>query len=130
MGPIGCIPYQLTLRLSQNGQCDPKVNAEARQFNAGVVSIVKELNVQLPGAKLIVVDAYKGVSEMIANPGAYGMHLSSLSYLPSMNSQHASTHKPQCNLLPLQILASKRILNKSLALRKLPTSCYSSRVLW
>lgn len=77
MGPIGCIPYQLTLRLRQNGQCDPKVNAEARQFNAGVVSIVKELNVKLPGAKLIVVDAYKGVSEMIANPAAYGMYLSS-----------------------------------------------------
>lgn len=118
MGPIGCIPYQLTFRLRQNGQCDPKVNAEAQQFNAGVVSIVKELNVKLPGAKFIVVDAYKGVSEMIANPAAYGMYLSS-PYLQVF---------PTCSYLK-PVFASKRFLNKTLVLRKLPTSYYLSRVL-
>lgn len=72
LGPIGCIPYQLTYRLRPNGLCDPKVNAEAQQFNNGVLSMVNSLNANLPGAKFIILDAYKGVIDMIANPAVHG----------------------------------------------------------
>ncbi|XP_024368984.1 GDSL esterase/lipase At4g16230 isoform X1 [Physcomitrium patens] len=72
LGPLGCIPFQLSFRLSKNGECSEKVNAEVREFNAGVFGLVKELNANLPGAKFIYLDSYKIVSEMIANPRAYG----------------------------------------------------------
>lgn len=81
LGPIGCIPYQLTLRLRRNGQCDPKVNGEAQQFNSGVLGMVNSLNANLPGAKFIILDAYKGVTDMIANPAAHGKSQSSSSKL-------------------------------------------------
>lgn len=79
LGPLGCIPFQLSFRLSKNGECSEKVNAEVREFNAGVFGLVKELNANLPGAKFIYLDSYKIVSEMIANPRAYGACLYSLS---------------------------------------------------
>ncbi|KAG0612503.1 hypothetical protein M758_6G033200 [Ceratodon purpureus] len=72
LGPIGCIPFQLTFRFSRDGQCSEKVNAQAREFNAGLLGLVNELNANLPGAKIVYADAYKGVSEMIANPSAFG----------------------------------------------------------
>lgn len=81
LGPIGCIPYQLTLRFRRNGQCDPKVNAEAQLFNSGVLGMVNSLNANLPGAKFIILDAYKGVTDMIANPAAHGKSQSSSSKL-------------------------------------------------
>jgi len=72
MGPIGCIPFQLTLRLSRNGECSEKVNADARLFNAGILAMVKQLNAELPGAHFLYADAYKGVMDMISNPSQYG----------------------------------------------------------
>ncbi|XP_024394951.1 GDSL esterase/lipase At4g16230 isoform X2 [Physcomitrium patens] len=72
LGPLGCIPFQLTFRLSRHGECSDKVNAEVRDFNAGLFAMVEQLNAELPGAKFIYADAYKGVLEMIQNPSAYG----------------------------------------------------------
>jgi len=72
MGPIGCIPFQLTLRLSENGECSEKVNADARLFNARILAMVKQLNAELPGAHFLYADAYKGVMDMISNPSQYG----------------------------------------------------------
>lgn len=74
LGPLGCIPFQLTLRFSRNGECSEKVNAQAREFNAGLFGLIKELNANLHGAQFIYADAYKGVAEMIANPSAYGKY--------------------------------------------------------
>ena len=72
LGPIGCIPFQLTFRLSRAGQCSAKVNAQALEFNSALLGLVNELNANLPGAKFVYADAYKSVSEMIANPSAFG----------------------------------------------------------
>lgn len=72
LGPLGCVPFQLTFRLSKDGECSQKVDAEVVEFNAGVLSLVKELNANLPGLTIVYADAYKAVSEMISNPRAYG----------------------------------------------------------
>lgn len=72
VGPLGCIPFQLTFRLSKNGERSAKVNAQAKEFNAGVFAMVKQLNAELAAAKFIYADAYKGVLEIIQNPAAYG----------------------------------------------------------
>jgi len=72
IGPIGCIPFQLTIRFSKNGVCNEKANADVQLFNVGVLAIVKQLNAELPGAHFIYADAYKGFTDMIFNPSQYG----------------------------------------------------------
>lgn len=72
MGPIGCIPFQLTFRLRTGGSCSDKVNAEAREFNGGLLDLVKDLNAHLPGATFVYADAYTIVADMIANPQRHG----------------------------------------------------------
>lgn len=72
LGPIGCIPFQLTVRFSKNGECNEKVNADVTLFNAGVLAMVKQLNAELPGAHFLYADAYKGAIDMISNPSQYG----------------------------------------------------------
>lgn len=72
LGPLGCIPFQLTFRFSRNGECSEKVDAEARMFNAGLLDLVKQLNAELPGAMFVYADAYKSVAEMIATPSQFG----------------------------------------------------------
>lgn len=73
LGPLGCIPFQLTFRFSRNGECSEKVDAEARMFNAGLLDLVKQLNAELPGAMFVYADAYKSVAEMIATPSQFGL---------------------------------------------------------
>jgi len=75
LGPLGCVPFQLTFRLSKNGECSQKVDAEVIEFNAGVLGLVKELNANLPGLTVVYADAYKAVSEVISNPRAYGEYI-------------------------------------------------------
>jgi len=74
LGPLGCIPFQLTFRLSRHGECSQKVDADVKEFNAALLGLVNELNACLPGAIFIYADAYKAVSEMINNPSAHGKH--------------------------------------------------------
>ncbi|KAL3684115.1 hypothetical protein R1sor_002137 [Riccia sorocarpa] len=71
VGPIGCIPYQLTVKFRQNGQCDPE-NSIIRDFNTAVKGLVQELNTKLGQPHFILVDAYSKVSDMISRKGAYG----------------------------------------------------------
>jgi len=72
LGPLGCVPFQLTFRLSKGGACSQKVDAEVVEFNAALLGLVKELNANLPGLTIVYADAYKAVSEIISNPRAYG----------------------------------------------------------
>ncbi|KAG0586229.1 hypothetical protein KC19_2G074000 [Ceratodon purpureus] len=69
VGPLGCIPFQLAFRFSKNGECSEKANADVREANAGILAMVKQLNAELPGSQFVFADAYKGVSDLIANPG-------------------------------------------------------------
>ena len=73
VGPLGCIPFQLVFRLSRNGECSEKVNAQVRELNVGLLAMVKQLNAELPGAQFVYVDSYKGVAELVANPSQAGM---------------------------------------------------------
>jgi len=72
MGPLGCIPYQLTVRLILNGECSEKANNDARLFNVGVLAMVKQLNAELPGANFIYADAYKIAIDIVSNPSQFG----------------------------------------------------------
>lgn len=71
LGPIGCIPEQ-TSRKSVNGSCVESLNSLAFNYNAGLKTLVDELNAKLPGANFAYVDTYTPVINFRDNPQKYG----------------------------------------------------------
>lgn len=71
VGAIGCTPNILAQNL-QN-QCSSEVNNLVMPFNGRVKTMVNNLNANLPGAKFIYIDIFGMFSDILNNPGAYGM---------------------------------------------------------
>ncbi|KAJ7513895.1 hypothetical protein O6H91_05G029000 [Diphasiastrum complanatum] len=72
VGPLGCIPYQLTFNLREGGSCAPRVNNLIMNFNKAASEMVLELGSSLPGANFVFADSYKVVFDIVNNPQAYG----------------------------------------------------------
>ncbi|KAL2641795.1 hypothetical protein R1flu_009382 [Riccia fluitans] len=71
VGPIGCIPYQLTVKLRESGQCDPE-NSVIKAFNDAAKDLVQELNTKYGQPHFVLVNAYDKVYDMIRRKEAYG----------------------------------------------------------
>ncbi|EFJ30459.1 hypothetical protein SELMODRAFT_89823 [Selaginella moellendorffii] len=71
-GPIGCIPYQLTVNFQRNSTCAPQPNELVLNFNKALRQTVFDLNRQFPDAKFVYVNTYDTVTTVIKNPGKYG----------------------------------------------------------
>ncbi|CAK9235888.1 unnamed protein product [Sphagnum jensenii] len=72
VGPLGCIPFELTYTLAVNGTCDQTVNTQIQSFNVGLEALVNQLSSQLSGAQFTFLDAYTIVDTIIQNPSDYG----------------------------------------------------------
>ncbi|CAM6060690.1 unnamed protein product [Sphagnum tenellum] len=72
VGPLGCIPSQLVLQLSVNGECVPFINGYVQGFNAALKSLLQQLTSTLPGATFVYANAYDMVQSFINNPANYG----------------------------------------------------------
>ncbi|MCO5610901.1 hypothetical protein L7F22_065144 [Adiantum nelumboides] len=72
IGPIGCIPSQLVRQRSVNGECSEYVNGLASDFNEGLLGVLKQLNQDLLGIKVVYADVYTSVLEYVQNPTKYG----------------------------------------------------------
>ncbi|KAF8380509.1 hypothetical protein HHK36_027996 [Tetracentron sinense] len=67
LGPIGCTPNQLV------GQsCAERVNQMVVLFNSALRSLIIDLNLHLPGARLSYVDVYGILTDILINPSTYG----------------------------------------------------------
>ncbi|XP_024518500.1 GDSL esterase/lipase At4g28780 [Selaginella moellendorffii] len=75
MGPIGCIPSQITQR-GVNGQCVQNLNEYARDYNSKLKPMLDELNRELRGALFVYVNAYDILSDLVSNPGKNGFTVS------------------------------------------------------
>jgi phospholipase/lecithinase/hemolysin len=75
VGPLGCIPFELTYSLAVNGTCDKTVNTQIQSFNVGLEALVNQLSSQLSGAQFTFLDAYTIVDTIIQNPSDYGKFL-------------------------------------------------------
>ncbi|KAI5080745.1 hypothetical protein GOP47_0003928 [Adiantum capillus-veneris] len=71
IGPIGCIPAVLARR-SKNGECSEYVNNLAREFNAGLKSLIPQLNGQLPGSNFFYGETFDSFFNYRNNPQKYG----------------------------------------------------------
>ncbi|MCO5556602.1 hypothetical protein L7F22_010153 [Adiantum nelumboides] len=78
IGPIGCIPSQLVRQRSVNGECSEYVNGLASDFNEGLKGVLKQLNQDLPGIKVVYADVYTNVLEYVQNPAKYGFKSGSM----------------------------------------------------
>ncbi|CAN1731013.1 GDSL esterase/lipase At1g29670 [Linum perenne] len=78
LNPLGCNPIVL-IRHPENGTftCSQSLNQAAQLFNEKLKSMVDQLNQQLPRSKLVIVNAYNIINEILNNPGLSGFRDSS-----------------------------------------------------
>lgn len=75
--PLGCLPGTKTLRnYSQiKGDCVDEVNQAASGFNTGLNAIIDELKSGVPELKIVSLDYYGLVLDLIENPGKWGIEV-------------------------------------------------------
>ncbi|KAG7966831.1 hypothetical protein I3843_08G068200, partial [Carya illinoinensis] len=70
--PIGCVSSQRTLAGGILRQCSEKYNQAAKLFNMKLSASLDSLNRNLPNSKMIYLDVYSPLLDLIENPKKYG----------------------------------------------------------
>jgi phospholipase/lecithinase/hemolysin len=70
--PIGCVPSQRTLAGGLHRECAEKYNIAARLFNTKLSAKLDSLNRNLPNSRMVYVDVYNPLLDLIENPQNYG----------------------------------------------------------
>ncbi|XP_071724810.1 GDSL esterase/lipase At1g29670-like [Rutidosis leptorrhynchoides] len=71
LNPLGCSPSVLT---GPQRSCVPELNTAAELFNSYLKSLVDNLRPQMPGAKLVFVNQYKIIMDIIKHPLSKGFN--------------------------------------------------------
>ena len=82
--PMGCVPAAITLFGAGNNMCVDRLNYDALSFNRKLNSISMNLQNRLPGLRLIVLDIYHPLYNIIQNPADNGQlfyHASAIKFL-------------------------------------------------
>ncbi|MED6208642.1 hypothetical protein PIB30_047178 [Stylosanthes scabra] len=69
---IGCVPSQRTTGGGIERACSDSENEAAILFNMKLLSQIKILNKQFPDARIVYLDIYNILDQMIQNPAKYG----------------------------------------------------------
>ncbi|XP_061376138.1 GDSL esterase/lipase At1g71250-like [Gastrolobium bilobum] len=72
LGPLGCIPNQLSKGLAPPGQCRVDANQIVDMFNVLLRSLVDQLNTEYHGSIFVYGNTYGAFSEILNNPNTYG----------------------------------------------------------
>lgn len=78
MPPIGCVPSQRTLSGGMARGCSEGHNEIATMVNAGMDDAVEKLKAKYPGTKVVLMDIYGYLLDMMLRPGSYGFTESTL----------------------------------------------------
>lgn len=70
--PIGCLPSQRTLGGGLYRQCAEEYNFAAKLYNSKLSSKLNSLTNQLPNGKIVYIDVYTPLLDLIVNPKNYG----------------------------------------------------------
>lgn len=68
---LGCLPSTRTLAGGVNRDCAKDYNEAAQLFNSKLSAELDSLN-KLPGARMVYIDIYNPLLELIQNPNKYG----------------------------------------------------------
>lgn len=82
--PIGCVPSQRTLAGGIERDCAENYNEAATLFNRKLSPELHSLARTLPGSKLVYLDIYNPLLDIILNPQKYGIYLFFIFLMPSM----------------------------------------------
>lgn len=76
--PVGCLPVQVTLasllpsfHMFERG-CATEQNIDSQAYNAKLQALTSRLQAQLHGSRLVYVDVYTPLMNMITNPAQFG----------------------------------------------------------
>jgi len=70
--PIGCMPVFITMFGYPTNKCVETVNAVAIDFNKKFNFATENLIKKLPDAKLVILDIYQPLYDLIIKPSDYG----------------------------------------------------------
>ncbi|XP_078437667.1 GDSL esterase/lipase At3g14820-like [Wolffia australiana] len=70
--PIGCIPSQRTLGGGVERDCEPRRNEAAEMFNSEMTELLNSLSAKYPGSRIVFLDIYSPLLDMIKHPQSYG----------------------------------------------------------
>nr|XP_043622407.1 GDSL esterase/lipase At4g18970-like [Erigeron canadensis] len=72
IGQIGCSPNALALHSQDGFTCVAKINSANQMFNRRLISLVDNLNKNLPDAKFTYINTYGIFQDLIDHPQKYG----------------------------------------------------------
>ncbi|XP_059666443.1 GDSL esterase/lipase At4g26790 [Cornus florida] len=70
--PMGCLPLERTTNLFSGSECIEEYNDVAKHFNWKLQGLVANLNLELPGIRLVLSNPYDILLEIIRNPHSFG----------------------------------------------------------
>ncbi|KAJ0045660.1 hypothetical protein Pint_04056 [Pistacia integerrima] len=70
--PMGCLPLERTTKIFSGTDCVEKYNSVALDFNGKLQEMIKRLNKELPGIRLVLANPYDILLDIIHNPLKYG----------------------------------------------------------
>ncbi|KAL3644855.1 hypothetical protein CASFOL_010035 [Castilleja foliolosa] len=70
--PVGCLPIQMTAKSPITGTCIHKENVDARLYNQKLERVLQRIEVELKGSKILYMDVYDPLMDIIINPQKYG----------------------------------------------------------
>ncbi|XP_059646323.1 GDSL esterase/lipase EXL3-like [Cornus florida] len=73
--PCGCLPSQRSLFGGEQRQCVEKYNEAAQLFNSKLSEQLKSLDSKLPDSKIVYIDIYSPLLDLIQNPNTYGFEI-------------------------------------------------------
>ncbi|KAL6988974.1 hypothetical protein U1Q18_014724 [Sarracenia purpurea var. burkii] len=71
-GPLGCVPAELGIRGSRNGECIPELQRAAALFNPQLIQMINQVNSGIGSHVFIAANAQQMHMDFITDPQAYG----------------------------------------------------------
>lgn len=72
--PVGCVPAARTVHGRLRRKCSNKLNEVALNFNAKLSPTLEALGKELPDSKIVLIDVYDTLNDMIENPKNHGKY--------------------------------------------------------
>ncbi|GAV56710.1 Lipase_GDSL domain-containing protein [Cephalotus follicularis] len=73
--PIGCVPFSRTTVGGIQRECPQTYNQAAQLFNAKLSSNLESLNTNLADSRVVYIDIYSALLDLIKNPKRYGFEI-------------------------------------------------------
>jgi len=70
--PFGCTPIQITLSRDPDRACVDEQNWDAQVYNSKLQKLLTTLQGSLHGSRIVYLDAYRALMEILENPAKYG----------------------------------------------------------